>query len=182
MRLLPLLPGPQEDLSERLARGLLPSGLGARPPRPRSSDDPAHERCRWQRRGSARVYDVFQSVTWAHRRMDVGSRPRPDKKSCIAVHVNCEHRTTFAREMSPEATRLRTSAANPIARFVLSGVSSWADAAAVARSSSTTPGEGKTTRACRRSREDKEDTTACRPSCGWVGGERKRRRRNIAQQ
>lgn len=73
---------------------------------------------------------------------------------------------TFESEMSPEAIRLRTSAASPIAR-VLFGVSSWVEAAAVARSSSTTPDEGTVTRACKRSREDKEETTAC-SSRGWA--------------
>lgn len=79
-------------------------------------------------------------------------------RDLVFPHVHrctAETACTFEREMSPEAIRLRTSAANPIA-WILSGLSSWVDAAAVARSSSTTPDEGSVTRACRRSREDKE--------------------------
>lgn len=64
----------------------------------------------------------------------------------------------FESSMSPDATRLKTSAANPIARVVFV-VSGWAEIAAVAsRSSTTPPEEGTVTRACRRRREDKEKT------------------------
>lgn len=74
----------------------------------------------------------------------------------LVVTPNC----TFESEMSPEAIRLRASAANPIVR-ILSRVSSWVETAAAARRSSTTPDEGNVTSACRRSREDEEKTTAC---------------------
>lgn len=69
--------------------------------------------------------------------------------------------STFEIDMSPDAIRLKTSAANPSAR-VLFGMSDRVEIAAVARSSSTTPpDEGTVTRDCKRRREDKANTTAC---------------------
>lgn len=82
--------------------------------------------------------------------------PRQNQRATLLV-------PTFGRGISPDLMRLSTSAAVPIALFLLAE-SDCTEAAAHEMSSSTTlidEEAGTVTRACRRRRQDRSNTFAC---------------------